>query len=101
MSKARKSGGEGKDAPPLAITLHSDEGKGPLLQMPDPRAAIRHAIPIVIEGVLGPLALFYLLLVMAGFRGALIAALVGRTWPSVAACTEASGSRCCSCSGSS
>src|SRR5579863_2455910 len=44
--------------------------------MPDPRAAVRHAIPIVIEGVLGPLALFYLLLVIAGFRGALIAALV-------------------------
>ena len=43
--------------------------------MPDPRAAVRHAIPIVIEGVLGPLALFYLLLVVAGFRGALIAAL--------------------------
>ncbi len=46
-----------------------------MLRMPHPRAAVRHAIPIVIEGVLGPLALFYLLLVLAGFRGALIAAL--------------------------
>ena len=73
--KSKNSEAEAKGAPALAITLHSDEGKGSLLRMPDPRAAIRHAIPIVIEGVLGPLALFYLLLVIAGFRGALIAAL--------------------------
>src|SRR5580704_18016424 len=75
VSKSNKSGAEAKVAPPLAITFHSDEGKGSLLQMPDPRAAVRHAIPIVIEALLGPLALFYLLLVLAGFRGALIAAL--------------------------
>ncbi|MGA2520357.1 MAG: VC0807 family protein [Acidimicrobiales bacterium] len=46
-----------------------------MLQMPVPRAAIRHAIPIVVEGVLGPLALFYVVLILTGFRGALIAAL--------------------------
>jgi intracellular septation protein A len=36
---------------------------------------IRHALPVVLEGVVGPLVLFYLLLVVSGFRGALIAAL--------------------------
>lgn len=60
---------------PLAITLHTDEHQGTLLRMPEPWAAIRHAIPIVVEGVVGPVALFYVALLMAGFRGALIAAL--------------------------
>ncbi len=34
-------------------------------------------MPVVLEGVVGPLVVFYLLLVLTGFRGALIAAL---TW---------------------
>jgi hypothetical protein len=45
--------------------------------LPSPRKTLRHALPVVLEGVIGPLALFYLLLVLSGFRGALIAAL---TW---------------------
>jgi hypothetical protein len=45
--------------------------------MPSPRTALRHALPVVLEGVIGPLVLFYLLLILSGFRGALIAAL---TW---------------------
>jgi hypothetical protein len=45
--------------------------------MPAPRKALRHALPVLLEGVIGPLVVFYLLLVLAGFRGALIAAL---TW---------------------
>jgi len=61
--------------PGIAITLQSDGQEGSLLRMPVPRAAIRHAVPLVVEGVLGPLALFYVVLVLAGFRGALIAAL--------------------------
>jgi hypothetical protein len=43
--------------------------------MPSPSAALRHAVPVVLEGIIGPLGLFYLVLVLAGFRGALIAAL--------------------------
>ena len=43
--------------------------------MPSPRAALRHAMPIVFEGVIGPLVLFYSVLLIAGFRSALIAAL--------------------------
>jgi drug/metabolite transporter (DMT)-like permease len=56
---------------------HSDGREGSLLLLPPPRKAIRHAIPVVLEGVIGPLIVFYLLLILAGFRGALIAAL---TW---------------------
>jgi hypothetical protein len=51
--------------------------QGSVLMMPPPRRALRHALPVVLEGILGPLLVFYLLLVLAGFRGALIAAL---TW---------------------
>ncbi|MHB8682594.1 MAG: VC0807 family protein [Acidimicrobiales bacterium] len=36
---------------------------------------LRHALPSLIEGTIGPGALFYLVLVTAGFHGALIAAL--------------------------
>jgi hypothetical protein len=46
-----------------------------MLLMPPPRKALRHALPVVLEGVIGPLVVFYLLLVLTGFRGALIAAL--------------------------
>jgi drug/metabolite transporter (DMT)-like permease len=59
----------------LLPTRHSDGREGSLLVLPQPSKALRHAVPIVLEGVLGPLALFYLLLVVSGFRGALIAAL--------------------------
>ena len=61
----------------LHPTSHSDGREGSLLLLPPPRKALRHALPVVLEGVLGPLLVFYLLLVLTGFRGALIAAL---TW---------------------
>jgi hypothetical protein len=61
--------------------VHANGRAGSVLMLPAPRAAFRHAFPIVVEGVLGPLALFYLVLVLAGFRGALIAAL---SWSYVA-----------------
>jgi hypothetical protein len=59
----------------LLPTLHSDGREGSLLILPPPTRALRHALPVVVEGVIGPLVLFYLLLVLSGFRGALIAAL--------------------------
>ena len=61
----------------LHPTSNSDGQQGSLLLLPPPRRALRHALPVVLEGVVGPLIVFYLLLVFAGFRGALIAAL---TW---------------------
>jgi hypothetical protein len=48
---------------------------GHTLHLPSPRAFLRHALPNIVEGTLAPGALFYLVLVLAGFRGALIAAL--------------------------
>ena len=65
----------------LHPTSNPDGQQGSVLLMPPPRRALRHALPVVLEGVLGPLIVFYLLLVLAGFRGALIAAL---TWSYVA-----------------
>jgi hypothetical protein len=61
----------------LHQTSNADGRQGSLLLMPPPQRALRHALPVVLEGVVGPLIVFYLLLVLAGFRGALIAAL---TW---------------------
>ena len=61
---------------PLAVCLRDEGCEGEHLALPSPHAVLRHAIPVVIEGMVAPLALFYLVLVTAGFRGALIAALV-------------------------
>jgi hypothetical protein len=60
---------------PLALSFQDEGAEGDHLELPAPRAVLRHALPIVVEGFIAPLALFYLLLVTAGFRGALIAAL--------------------------
>ena len=46
-----------------------------VLHIPSPGASLRHALPAVIEGVVGPFCVFYLVLVLAGFDGALFAAL--------------------------
>jgi hypothetical protein len=62
---------------PLALTLQEKGTEGEHLELPSPRSVLRHALPIVLEGFLVPLALFYVVLVTAGFRGALIAAV---TW---------------------
>lgn len=59
----------------LHPTSQSGGQEGSLLLLPAPRKVLRHALPVVLEGVAGPLVLFYLLLVLSGFRGALIAAL--------------------------
>ena len=65
----------------LEPSVHTDGRQGSVLLLPCDRTALRHDFPIVLEGVLGPLALFYLTLLLAGFRGALIAAL---SWSYVA-----------------
>lgn len=46
-----------------------------VLHLPSPRAFLHHALPQLIESTIGPAALFYVVLMTAGFRGALIAAL--------------------------
>jgi len=57
-------------------TRPGGSGDADHLDLPSPKAALRHAVPVVFEAVVCPLALFYLVLLVAGFRGALIAALV-------------------------
>ncbi len=61
----------------LTITDHpaGPDGGGGVLRLPHPLAALRHAVPVVLEAILAPLAIFYVVLVLTGFRGALIAAL--------------------------
>lgn len=58
-----------------AGTQQIEGSGGHVLHLPAPRAFLRHALPSLIESTLGPAALFYIVLVTAGFRGALIAAL--------------------------
>ena len=56
---------DGDGGPGGASTFH----------LPSPRAVVRHALPGLIESTIGPGVLFYLVLVTAGFRGAVLAAL--------------------------
>lgn len=58
------------------FSISCDRVDRSIVHMPAPRAALRHALPLVAEGLVAPVALFYLALVLVGFRGALIAALV-------------------------
>ena len=61
--------------PRLTICAHTCGKSGGILRMPAPRTALRHAVPVVLEAIVVPLALFYTVLLLWGFRGALIAAL--------------------------
>ncbi len=61
---------------PLKLSPHREGTDGDHLGLPSPRSTLRHACPVVLEAVVGPLALFYGALLLAGFRGALVAALV-------------------------
>jgi hypothetical protein len=61
--------------PRLTIAAHECGKSGGILRMPAPMAALRHAVPVVLEAIVAPLFLFYLVLTLWGFRGALLAAL--------------------------
>lgn len=63
----------GSPLEPMTISHHP--GASPILHLPAPRAALGHAVPVLLEGVVGPIAVFYLALLVAGLHGALIAAL--------------------------
>jgi hypothetical protein len=63
------------ELPRLTIRAHTCGKSGGVLKMPAPTAALRHAVPVVLEAILAPLGLFYLVLTLSGFRGALVAAL--------------------------
>ena len=59
---------------PFAISC--DRANSSIVHMPAPRAAVLHAIPIVVEGLIAPVVVFYVMLLLAGFRAALVATLV-------------------------
>ena len=61
-----------------ALNFQDDpEGRaGSVLHMPSMWLVLRHALPVVLEGVVAPVAAYYCVLLMAGFRGALIGALI-------------------------
>jgi hypothetical protein len=52
-----------------------DNGGDDILRLPSLRAVVRHATPALLESTIVPGALFYLVLLLDGFHGALIAAL--------------------------
>ena len=58
-----------------SFSISCDAADRSVVHMPAPRAALRHAVPVVLEGLVAPIALFYGVLVFAGFRYALVAAL--------------------------
>ncbi len=51
------------------------DGHHGVIHLPHPLGALRHSIPALVEGVIGPFAVFYVVLVIWGFRGALIGGL--------------------------
>ncbi len=50
-------------------------GHHSVLHLPSPLASLRHSLPALVEGVVGPFAVFYVVLVLFGFKGALLAGL--------------------------
>ena len=75
MSPEAPVGSAERELVPLVVSSGNETHVGDRLDLPSPRAALRHAWPLVLEAMVAPLVLFYLVLVLAGFRGALIAAL--------------------------
>ena len=51
------------------------DGGDTILRLPSLRAVVRHALPALLESTIVPGALFYVVLLLDGFHGALIAAL--------------------------
>src|SRR4029077_13459833 len=64
------------DAPAPAFSINCDPLDGSIVHMPSPRVALRRAVPTVVEGLIAPVGIFYLTLIAAGLRPALIAALL-------------------------
>ena len=54
---------------------HPDGHVATVLQLPHPLRVLRHALPVILESVVAPVAAYYCVLVVAGFQGALLGAL--------------------------
>src|ERR1700757_4874134 len=59
----------------LAFADHPDGRAGSVLRLPHPLLVLRHAIPVILESVVAPFAAYYCVLLISGFRGALLSAL--------------------------
>lgn len=46
-----------------------------MLHLPSPRSLLRHAVPSLLEAIVVPTALFYVIVVLVGFQGALLGSL--------------------------
>jgi hypothetical protein len=51
------------------------QGHHSVLHLPSPLASLRHSLPALLEGVVGPFVVFYIVLLVWGFKGALIGGL--------------------------
>jgi hypothetical protein len=47
-----------------------------VVHLPSPLSSLRHALPALVEGVVGPFVVFYALLLLAGMKGALVGGMV-------------------------
>ena len=59
----------------LAFSEGLDGRSGSVLRLPHPVRVLRHALPVILESVIAPVAAYYFVLLLAGFRGALLSAL--------------------------
>jgi hypothetical protein len=59
----------------LEFSDHPDGGTASVLRLPHPLHVLRHALPVILESVVAPVAAYYCVLLVAGFRGALLGAL--------------------------
>ncbi len=59
----------------LAFSDHPDGRAGSVLQLPHPLLVLRHAVPVIVESVVAPFVAYYAVLLISGFRGALVSAL--------------------------
>jgi hypothetical protein len=59
----------------LEFSDHPDGGTASVLRLPHPLHVLRHALPVILESVVAPVAAYNCVLLVAGFRGALLGAL--------------------------
>ena len=59
----------------LTFSDHPDGRGASVLHLPHPLRVLRHALPVILESVVAPAAAYYCVLLIAGFRGALLGAL--------------------------
>ena len=72
MTRTRFGHAKSGSERPQTASLAEDSGT---VELPAPRAMARHALPQLLESTIGPAALFYVVLLLLGLRGALLLTL--------------------------